>query len=257
MAVTGGGQMERIERRNDRGIALVTVMLVMSLMMMLALAVTFTALSDNAITSNFRNTTSGFYAAEAGVNNLHRLIRNKDFAIKGIAVPLKITVGQATIDPKNFVPAIEKSLETREHFPNSSAYRTSATITDLIMPYPADDTNPAHAKNRITYISRTNPQLGQIEPYSLSYKIESVGEGIAGLNGNVTLVEEGVINFKLLTTVNAGGLRTGSFSEFALYVNHFDPYHPDGPFIYQGFGPGDQFSGRVHTNERFGFWTGA
>ena len=249
--------MQTMDRVEERGMALVTVMLIMSLMIMLAMAVTFTALSDNAITSNFRNTTSGFYAAEAGINNLHRLIRNKDFAVKGISTPLKITPGQPTIDPKEFIPVIQKSLETREYFPNNSAYRTTATISDVTLPYPADDSNPAHARNRITYISRTNPQLGQIEPYSVSYKLEAVGEGIAGLNGTVTLVEEGIINFKLLTTINAGGLRTGSFAEFALYVNHFDPYHPDQGFVYQGFGPGDQFSGRVHTNERFGFWTGA
>ena len=249
--------MRNTGRTNERGIALITVMLIMSLMVMLALAVTFTALSDNAITSNFRNTTAGFYAAEAGVNNLHRIIRSKDFAIKGIASPLKVTPGHPTINPNDFIPAIERSLTTSEQFPNNSAYQTKASITDLTLPYPADDNNPAHAKNRITYISRTNPALGQIEPYSVSYRIDSVGEGIAGLNGTVTLVEEGIINFKLLTTANAGGLRTGSFAEFALYVNHFDPYHPGGPFIYQGFGPGDQFSGRVHTNERFGFWTGA
>jgi hypothetical protein len=249
--------MRTVCDNTERGIALITVMLIMSLMVMLALAVTFTALSDNAITSNFKNTTAGFYAAEAGVNNLHRLIRSKDFAIKGIPSPVKVTPGRPTINPNEFIPAIERLLETQERFPNYSAYRTKARITDVRLPFPADDTDPAHAKNRITYITRTNPRLGQIEPYSVSYSLESVGEGIAGLNGTVTLVEEGIINFKLLATANAGGLRTGSFAEFALYVNHFDPYRPEGPFIYQGFGPGDEFSGRVHTNERLGFWTGA
>jgi hypothetical protein len=84
-----------------------------------------------------------------------------------------------------------------------------------------------------------------------------VGEGISGLNGSVTLVEDGVINFKLLVKADGGGLRVGSFSEFALFYDKFDPYNPEGPFIYQGLGPGDRFSGRVHTNQRFGFWTPA
>src|SRR5580704_12664623 len=52
------------EQAGEQGMALVGVMLIMSLMVMLALAVSFTALSDNSITSNFKNTTKGFYAAE-------------------------------------------------------------------------------------------------------------------------------------------------------------------------------------------------
>src|SRR6185369_3839037 len=64
---------------DQRGMALIGVMLIMSLLLMLALAVTFTSVSDKSITSNFKNLTSGFYAAEAGVNNLHRLLRNDKF----------------------------------------------------------------------------------------------------------------------------------------------------------------------------------
>ncbi|HWC76337.1 MAG TPA: hypothetical protein VG778_02690 [Blastocatellia bacterium] len=101
------------------------------------------------------------------------------------------------------------------------------------------------------------PQLGQVEPYSVSYTIESVGEGISGLNGLVTLVEEGVVNFKLLVRADGGGLRVGSFSEYALFLDKFDPYRPEGPFIYQGLGPGDRFAGRVHSNQRLGFWSTA
>jgi hypothetical protein len=71
----------------------------------------------------------------------------------------------------------------------------------------------------------------------------------------VTLVEEGVLNFNLLVKAEGGALRVGSFSEFALFNDKFDPYNPEGPFIYQGLGPGDRFAGRIHTNERFGFWT--
>src|SRR5262249_6047942 len=78
-----------------------------------------------------------------------------------------------------------------------------------------------------------------------------------GLNGLVTLVEEGVVNFKLIAKADGGGIRVGSFSEFALYMDKFDPYHPEGPFIYQGLGPGDRFSGRVHSNQRLGFWSTA
>lgn len=242
---------------SERGMALIGVMLIMSLMLMLALSVTFTALSDHAITGNFRNTTAGFYAAEAGVHNLHRLIRSKDFIVQSMPAQPRVTPGEPTLNPENFIPAAEALLSKREYFPNHSAYRTKVKITDIQVPYPAWDNNPAHAKRRVTYVSPAFPSYGQVEPYSVSYTLESVGEGIAGLNGLVTLVEEGIVNFKLLATASAGGLRSGSFAEFALYLDHFDPYNPEGPFIYQGLGPGDRFSGRVHTNERFGFWTGA
>ncbi|HJZ67191.1 MAG TPA: PilX N-terminal domain-containing pilus assembly protein [Blastocatellia bacterium] len=249
--------MKRVNhcKANERGMALLGVMLIMSLMLMLALAVTFTALSDKHITSNFKNLTSGFYAAEAGVNNLHRLLRNERFVMASLPDPPRVTPGQATLNPSDFIRAAEQAFNTTETFPNNSAYRTAIKIKDIQVPYPAGDIDPAHASNRVKLISPLYPRLGQVEPYSVSYQLQSVGEGISGLNGSVTLVEEGVLNFKLLVRADGGGLRVGSFAEFALFLDHFDPYNPEGPFIYQGLGPGDRFAGRVHTNERFGFWT--
>jgi len=231
------------------------VMLIMSLLLMLALAVTFTSLSDKSITSNFKNLTSGFYAAEAGINNLHRLLRNDQLVRASLPDPPRVTPGRPTLNPDDFVKAAEQAFNKTETFPNNSAYRTKITIENVQMPYPTNDIDPAHASNRIKPISPLYPQLGQVEPYSVNYKLESVGEGISGLNGAVTLVEEGIINFKLLVSASGGGVRIGSFSEFAYFLDHFDPYNPEGPFIYQGLGPGDRFAGRVHTNERFGFWT--
>lgn len=246
----------RVELAGDeRGMALIGVMLIMSLLLMLALAVTFTSLSDKSITSNFKNLTSGFYAAEAGVNNLHRLLRNDKLITASLPDPPRVTPGQATLNPNDFIKAAEQAFNKAEYFPNNAAYRTKIKIKDVQMPYPVNDIDPAHSGNRIKLINPLYPTLGQVEPYAVNYQLESVGEGISGLNGAVTLVEEGVINFKLLVSAQGGGLRVGSFSEFALFLDHFDPYNPEGPFIYQGLGPGDRFAGRVHTNERFGFWT--
>src|SRR5882724_9236930 len=89
--------------QDERGMALIGVMLIMSLMLMLALAVTFTSLSDKSITSNFKNLTSGFYAAEAGVNNLHRLLRNDKFVMGSLPNPPRISVGQPTLNPSAFI----------------------------------------------------------------------------------------------------------------------------------------------------------
>lgn len=242
---------------NERGMALVGVMLILSLLLMLGLAVTFTALSDKSITSNFKNLTSGFYAAEAGINNMHRVLRNDRFVLGSLPSPPRITPGDPTLNANDFVIAAEQAFNREEKFPNESGYRTKIKIKDIQMPYPASDFDPAHAGNRVQLINPLYPRLGQVEPYSVTYQLESVGEGISGLNGGVTLVEEGVLNFKLLVRTEGGGIRVGSFSEFALFLDHFDPYSPEGPFIYQGLGPGDRFAGRVHTNERFGFWTPA
>ncbi|MEK6409893.1 MAG: PilX N-terminal domain-containing pilus assembly protein [Acidobacteriota bacterium] len=240
---------------DQRGMALIGVMLIMSLMLMLALAVTFTSLSDKSITSNFKNLTSGFYAAEAGVNNLHRLLRNDKFVMASLPDPPRVSPGRPTLNADDFIAAAEKAFNTTESFPNNAAYRTKIKIKEIQVPYAVGDNDPAHAANRVKLVNPLYPRLGQIEPYSVSYQLESVGEGISGLNGAVTLVEEGVLNFKLLVRAEGGGLRVGSFSEFALFLDRFDPYTPEGPFIYQGLGPGDRFAGRVHTNERFGFWT--
>jgi len=243
------------QANGERGMALIGVLLIMSLLLMLALAVTFTALSDKSITSNFKNLTSGFYAAEAGVNNLHRLLRNDKFVMGSLPDPPRISVGQPTLNPSAFITAAERAFNTTESFPNNAAYKTRIKITDIRVPYSAGDNDPAHTGSRVKFVNPLYPRLGQVEPYSVSYQLESVGEGISGLNGAVTLVEEGVVNFNLLVKADGGALRVGSFSEFALFNDKFDPYNPEGPFIYQGLGPGDRFAGRIHTNERFGFWT--
>ncbi|HXG64890.1 MAG TPA: hypothetical protein VNO70_07260 [Blastocatellia bacterium] len=237
--------------------ALIGVLLIMSLMLMLALAVTFTSVSDKFITSNFKNTTAGFYAAEAGIHNMHRLLRSDKFILASLPDPPVVLPGKPTLNPESFITAAENMLNKREQFPNNAAYKTKVKIKEFHMPYPANDNNPAHAGNRVKYINPAYPRLGQVEPYSVKYELESNGEGIAGFNGVVTLVEEGVINFKLLSRAEGGGVRVGSFSEFALFLDTFDPYNPEGPFIYQGLGPGDRFSGRIHSNQRLGFWSTA
>lgn len=245
------------KRAKESGIALISVLLIMSLMLMLGVAVTFTSLSDKSITANFKNVTSGFYAAEAGVNSMHRAIRSEKFVIGSLPDPPTVTPGQPSINASDFTEAAQRLLSTKEVFPNNAAYKTSVKIKEIRIPYPADDTSPGHQNFKVNYLSRLYPRAGQIEPYSVTYEVESVGEGISGLNGLVTLVEEGVVNFKLIARAEGGGIRVGSFSEFALFMDTFDPYNPEGPFIYQGLGPGDRFAGRVHTNQRFGFWSTA
>jgi hypothetical protein len=245
------------KRAKEQGVALVSVLLIMSLMLMLGVAVTFTSISDKFITANFKNVTSGFYAAEAGVNSMHRLIRSEKFVLSSLPDPPTVTPGEPSINPADFTAAAEKLLATKEVFPNDAAYKTKVKIKDIRMPFSANDTNPAHASFKVSYLSPMYPRAGQVEPYAVTYEVESVGEGISGLNGLVTLVEEGVVNFKLIAKAEGGGIRVGSFSEFALFMDTFNPYNPEGPFIYQGLGPGDRFAGRVHTNQRLGFWSTA
>src|SRR5215471_18576609 len=148
----------------QRGMALITVLLIMSLLLMLGLAVTFTSVSDKAITSNFKNLTSGFYAAEAGVNNLHRLLRNDKFIMGSLPDPPRVSVGQPTLNPDAFVTTAEQVFNTTENFPNNASYRTKIKIANIQVPYPAGDNDPAHSSNKIKYINPLYPGLGQVEP---------------------------------------------------------------------------------------------
>ena len=54
--------------RNDAGVALVTVMLVLALLMSLAVALTISVNMDTGLRGAFDRTTAGFYAAESGLN---------------------------------------------------------------------------------------------------------------------------------------------------------------------------------------------
>src|SRR5262249_52841575 len=132
-------------RDDQDGMALVSVMLIMSLMLMLGLAVTFTALSDNSITSNFKNSTKGFYAAEAGIHNLHRLFHSDQFLTASLPNPPKMTPGQATYKQESFIVNAKQRLSKTEYFPNDAPYKPKLTITGMTVPYPTADGNQAHA----------------------------------------------------------------------------------------------------------------
>ena len=92
---------------NERGIALISVLLIMSLLLMLGLAVTFTSVSDKFITSNYKNMMSGFYAAEAGVNNLNRVLRTDEFVLASIPTPPVIVPGSPTLNRDAFIVTAE------------------------------------------------------------------------------------------------------------------------------------------------------
>src|SRR5215470_4550139 len=125
----------------QEGMALIGVLLIMSLVLMLGLAVTFTALSDKSITSNFKNLTSGFYVAEAGINNLHRMLRNDKFIMGSIPDPPQISPGRPTLNPDAFVKQAEQLFDRKEQFPNDSAYHTKIKIETIQVPFSADDSD--------------------------------------------------------------------------------------------------------------------
>src|SRR5215510_1573524 len=139
------------------GLALVSVMLIMSLMLMLGLAVTFTALSDNSITSNFKNSTKGFYAAEAGIHNLHRLLHSDQFLTASLPNPPKVSPGQATLNRDSFIINAQQMLSTTAYFPKHAAYKPKLTITAMTVPYPANGGDPAHEVNSVTLGNLSDP----------------------------------------------------------------------------------------------------
>ena len=123
-------ESEAVPRRNERGIALISVLLIMSLLLMLGLAVTFTSVSDKFITSNYKNMMSGFYAAEAGVNNLNRVLRTDEFVLASIPTPPVIVPGSPTLNRDAFIVTAEKLLNKREDFPNPCLLYTSPSPRD-------------------------------------------------------------------------------------------------------------------------------
>ncbi|HKY03593.1 MAG TPA: PilX N-terminal domain-containing pilus assembly protein, partial [Blastocatellia bacterium] len=155
-------------RSDESGVALIAVLLIMSLLLMLGLAVTFSSVSDKFVTSNFKNVTSGFYAAEAGIQNLHRMLRSDRFVLASLPEPVVIRTGEPTLNERDFTTAAERALNLKEKFPNNAAYETKIKIKSINVPYPATDDNPSHRSRRVTYINRLYPRLGQIEPYSVS-----------------------------------------------------------------------------------------
>jgi hypothetical protein len=88
-------------RNNQAGIALITVLLILSLLMVMAVSLTTSIISDTTLRGAFARVTTGFYAAESGVNHGMGTYRNifLNFRVPSGSdlLPVSLTLGNRTV----------------------------------------------------------------------------------------------------------------------------------------------------------------
>src|SRR5262245_6094129 len=71
------------KRDAERGVALITVLLLLSLLMALVMGISLTSISEAGVTNTYSNHTKAFQAAEAGLNHSLSLVRNYTNGLAG------------------------------------------------------------------------------------------------------------------------------------------------------------------------------
>lgn len=226
-------------RTQERGAALITSILCMTLLYALGLALLLSTTTDVLVSSNYRSSEEAFFAADAGVaigrKAISRAIAEKiaDVAAgrtRAYRPDSQILPDSASAPSSEFFTAVTARAaeianeKERSKLPNKSRYNIE--IIDL-------SGGPATQPVR-------NPRNG-LESYVYSYAIKSTGHSQFGARAEV--VERGQIQTQL----------TASFSitrqPYSKYGTFFDKGDPSGGLVLVS----GTFTGPVHTNSHFNY----
>ncbi|MBZ5503938.1 MAG: hypothetical protein LAO78_00500 [Acidobacteriia bacterium] len=229
--------------KNERGIALITTLLILMLMTALILAMVFSVRSDMLMNGYYRNFRGSFYAADSGLNAARTYLRNQVVA----AIPASFSVTQqpialgtdATVQA-NLNSAFGGSYQTftsQGQASNSWPGRYKVTGTFVL--------NPTNGCSVLGGGGTCQAPTGAVTGYRyiFNYTLESIGQ--AQSTQATTLTDRGSVTVNVtLKPVNS----TTSFAAWGLFVDQWSIC--DGT----SFVPGT-ISGPVFSNDSFNFGT--
>lgn len=253
------------DTNGERGMALITSLLATSMLLVLGMAVVLSATTDTVTTKAQRVGEQSFFVADAGVGIARRAIeqalseevekirngtspfyRNNPPASSGQFPDVQVIPNPVASSNWSDQPAFYQNVKTRadqlvrntardQEFDQLNGSNFSVSFSPLT--------------GSITLVTQTPNQATQV--VLLHYAIRVTGRTTAG--GSATVNETG----RLSTNINlsygppSGSYRNFSFSGFGAFFDvGDDPAHPEYVLV-----PGT-FSGPVHTNTHFGFYTG-
>ncbi|HQR38595.1 MAG TPA: PilX N-terminal domain-containing pilus assembly protein [Blastocatellia bacterium] len=229
----------RRARAHERGAALITALLCMTLLFALGLALLLSTTTDTLISANFRSSEEAFFAADAGVAVGRRAVAK--------AISEQITAIAAGKAPA-FHPD-SQVLPDSNTAPDAPFFRTIIDRTAEI----ANDKNrcklPNDSKFQIEVLEIKggpttdpvrNPRNG-LENYTFSYVIRSTGRSATDARAEV--VERGELTTYLTASVSV------TRQPFSAYGTFFDRGNPDGGMVLVS----GTFTGPVHTNSHLSF----
>jgi hypothetical protein len=253
-------------RDGERGIALITSLLISTLLLALGIAVAFSTTSDTVISRSHRVSEQAFFAADAGLalgrRALAAAIEEEFTSIK----EGKATYGEnGTGFYKNPVPGSGGSLDQAVEIipdpvtnPNYQFYvnvreRAAALVAA------AESSNRLQALNGTSYVVEFIPSSRififdpdeddpktSVQEIQLYYSIRATGETEAG--GRASVVETGRVSTSL-TFSNSAIPGTGRDFKFSGFAAFFD----NGDTSTSAYLAAGTFKGPVHTNTHFSF----
>lgn len=233
------GTTRRAKGRRERGAALITTLLCMTLLYALALALLLSTTTDTLISGSYKASEEAFFAADAGIAVGRRAIRSAlatqiqliaNNPARAYNLDSQVLPDSTSAPSAAFFQAVKQqtlelaNAEKRSRLPNDSQYQI-----DILAFEGGPTGNPIR-----------NPRNG-LESYAFTYTIRSRGRSASGAYTEV--VERGLLQTQL--TASAKPTR----QPYSTYGTFFDRGDPDGGLVLVS----GTFTGPVHTNSHFSF----
>jgi len=237
--------------RNDRGIALIISLMLLTLMSVMSLIMVLTVSPDMLINGYYGNFRGSFYASDSGLNIARQQLINQieTYVNMNVCPGWSGTTGNCAAPPlatSNAGTVISNVLSTYGSFTslNSGQAATSWPGNFQIV-------NTSACPSTFSPVAGTgtgsNPNAaGQYTTYTYKFNYQICSQGRAQGSQQVYTTEYGVIN--LVINAYATPTRTASFAAFGGFVSNYPPN--DAPLV-----PGI-FEGPMFTNGAWQFGTG-
>jgi hypothetical protein len=261
---------------NSRGMALVTTLLLLSLMVAMTLAMVIAVTSDSLITRYYRNFRASFYAADSGLNVSRQYMLDQlegNIATGSIApntAPLQNLPGALSSITSSvttlYGPTGAASNRSLNGGQGAGSWPGSFQVTSVTLGSgAANGYYNCYTKGSTTNNASCSAPTGNPTEfyYTIPYTLTAVGQSLA--NEQTTIVDSG--NLQINVPV-APGSNTLSFSAWGTFLDQYaecsTPFAPGtltGPFFTNGawtFEPGSYtFTGSVGSvSSTFGYYYG-
>lgn len=230
-------------RQDERGVALITTLLLLMLLTGLTLAMAWSARSDLLINGYYRNFRGSFYAADSGINIMKQAMIPM-FQVGGALYPRNFAAGTNPLPS----PATEQSVMNAVNGTYGSKTVAGAGTGTANKSWPGKYTgNLVFAlKSCGTDVNPNTctpfPPNAQSVTYIYSYKITSVGQSVG--TENTTLTDEGLV--KIVAAIPAPGIL--NFAGYGMFI--------DQQSVCSGTLVPGTITGPVFTNGSWSFGTG-
>jgi Tfp pilus assembly protein PilX len=222
----------KTRNKHNRGVALVTSLLLLSLFTVMTLSMVIATTSDTLIDGYYRNARGSFYAADSGINAVRQYMINQLSA----AVPTSFTTFSTPITSANETAimtaignsssgfgAYQSAIGSQSSWPGKfQVVYNSACATTGGAGCPTYMTFPATCTVHYTSSTGTIPTCyaagnGSATWYQLSYPYKITVSGMSQTNEASTIEEQGTIY--LTVTISTSGSTTTNFAAYGMFID--------------------------------------